>query len=52
MSMERIFAIICFHDKEIESETSISLYGHYDNIQGQNTYNYETYMLDLEENKQ
>ena len=51
MSMERIFAIICFHDKQITLETSPSIYGHYQNIQGNNSYNYDSYFIDLEQNK-
>jgi len=46
MSMERILAILCFHDNEITKENA-SIYGHYFNMQGGNKYNYDTYYKDL-----
>jgi hypothetical protein len=51
MSMERILAILCFHDGSIHNETSPSIYGHYSNIQGNTSYNYDSYFADLEQNK-
>ena len=51
MSMERIFAILCFHDGAIRNETSTDIYGHYSKMPGNNNYNYDSYFKDLEENK-
>ena len=46
MAMERIFAILCFHDGAIRNETSTNVYG------SPNMYhNYDSYFKDLEENK-
>jgi hypothetical protein len=51
MAMERIFALMCFHDKAILDENSPSIYGRHENIQGNNTYTYDTYFKYLSENK-
>ena len=51
MAMERIFALICFHDKAILNETSSSIYGNFLDIQGNNKYTYDTYFKDLEDKK-
>jgi len=50
MAMERIFALICFHDKQILYEDSISIYGDYIQLPT-NQYTYDKYLNDLGQNK-
>jgi hypothetical protein len=49
MALERIFAIVCFHDNGLLKETA-SIYGHYYNTPGGGKYTFDTYLEAVDNN--